>query len=55
MLEFIRHNDAPIVTAARITQYSDNMVKKNQNEVMVEICSKSLVRAIGKILRIEFS
>ena len=29
------------------TQYSGHMGKTNQNEVMVEICPKSLVRAIG--------
>ena len=32
------------------TQYSGHMgKKKGQNEVMGEICSKSLVRAIGKV------
>ena len=37
-------------------QYSGHMGKKrNQNEIMVEICSKSLVRAIGKVLRMKFS
>ena len=29
-------------------------VKKNQNELMVEIYSKGLVRAIGKVLRMKF-
>ena len=37
------------------TQYSGQMGKKNQNEVMVEICSKSLVGAIGKVLHVKFS
>ena len=31
------------------------MDKKSQNEVMVEICSKSLVRAIGKVLGMELA
>ena len=30
-------------------------VKKIQNELMVEIFSKSLVRTIGKLVRMEFS
>ena len=30
-------------------------VKKNQNELMVEIYSKRLVRAIGKVLCMTFS
>ena len=38
------------------TTYSGHIgKKKNQNEVMVEICSKSLVGAIGEVLRMKFS
>ena len=45
----------PLMCGQHNTQHSGHMGKKNQNEVMVEICSKSLVRAIGKVLRMEFS
>ena len=38
------------------TQHSGHMGKKNvQTELMVEIYSKSLVRAIGKVLLVKFS
>ena len=36
-------------------QHSGHAFKKNHNELMVEIYSKSLVRAIGKVLRMNFS
>ena len=36
-------------------QHSGHMGKRNQTELMVEIYSKSLVRAIGKVLHGKFS
>ena len=36
-------------------QHSGHMSQIFQTELMVEICSKSLVRAIGKVLLIKFS
>ena len=37
------------------TQQAAQWVNISQNELMVEIYSKSLVRAIGKVLLIKFS
>ena len=36
-------------------QHSGHTGQKNQNELTVEIYSQSLVRAIGKVLRMTFS
>ena len=36
-------------------QHSGQMGKENQSELMVDIYSKSLLRAIGKVLLMKFS
>ena len=35
-------------------QHSGHMGKKNQTKIIVEIYSKSLIRAIGKVLLMKF-
>ena len=44
-----------VMPTALNTQQVVIIVKNFQNELLFEICSKSLVRAIGKVLLIKFS
>ena len=67
-MEFLNHKIWSIVPGSVYSLYIRNHFSSNtthsteviwvetfQNEVMVEICSKSLVRAIGKLLRMSLS